>query len=92
MYSVVEPSAQVKQLAQDLQANENEMGRLERIIMDYQSRFKQPLRERRSVAHHKDPVQELVEVYQQVTETENALSRSLEVSLFMISKNNELLE
>jgi len=68
------------------------MNRLEGIILDNQASFKVPLKEKRFTIQKDDPAKELVEIYTQIDEMEVALSRALEVSLFMTNKNKDLLE
>ena len=41
--------------------------------------------------HNPDPMEELVEVYEEVKEVENNFGRSIEIAIFIIEKNKELL-
>ena len=50
-----------------------------------------PLMTRRLENHKEDPMQELVEVYQEVREMEHQMQKSINIGKFIIEKNKDLL-
>ena len=50
-----------------------------------------PLITRRMAIHNPDPMEELVEVYDDIKEVESNLGRAVEIANFIIQKNKELL-
>ena len=62
---------------------ESELKKIERLI-------KIDLMTRRLEIHKEDPMEELLEVYQDVKEIENNLKRTIKIAYFMIEKNNAL--
>jgi hypothetical protein len=62
---------------------ESELKKIERLV-------KIDLMTRRLEIHKEDPMDELLEVYQDVKEIENNLKRTIKIAFFMIEKNNAL--
>ena len=51
-----------------------------------------PLMTRRLSQHKEDPLEELIEVYNDVKDIEGNLQKTINIANFMISKNKELFE
>ena len=51
-----------------------------------------PLMTRRLEEHKEDPIEELMEVYQDVNEMEEDFKKTLNIANFIIAKHNEVFE
>ena len=68
---------------EDMNYFESELKRLETTI-------EVPMRTRRLETHHSDPMDELVEVYEEVKEMEENLAKAINIANFIISKNKDM--
>jgi chromosome segregation ATPase len=68
---------------EDMNYFESELKRLETTI-------EVPMRTRRLESHHNDPMDELVDVYEEVKEMEENLAKAINIANFIISKNKDM--
>ena len=69
---------------EDMNYFEEELHRLQSIV-------EIPLMQRRLEQHSMDPIEELMEVYQDVKEIEANLSKAINIGTFILNKNKEII-
>ena len=70
---------------------EHDITYFEQVLQSLRQAADVPLQQKRMEIHNPDPIEELLEVYDDIKEVESNLNQAIEIGYYILFKNKELL-